>query len=86
MLVLPAISSFIAERTGKSAPFYLGLVGGMGVAGKVVGPYAMGILFDWNGLVPAAALAVIISILSITSFIVHGFFNREPVVRSAKAS
>ncbi|WP_068778875.1 MFS transporter [Paenibacillus sp. GM2] len=79
MLISPAIPSFISDHTGKSAPFYLGLVGGMGVAGRVVGPYAMGVLFDWNGLVPVAALAVLISILSIASFLIHGLFNRDKV-------
>lgn len=83
MLISPAIPSFISDHTGKSAPFYLGLVGGMGVAGRVVGPYAMGVLFDWNGLVPVAALAVLISILSIASFMIHGLFNRDKVRRMA---
>lgn len=35
MLISPAIPSFISDRTGKAAPFYLGLVGGMGAAGRV---------------------------------------------------
>jgi len=81
MLISPAIPSFISDHTGKAAPFYLGLVGGMGAAGRVVGPYAMGVLFDWNGLVPVAALAVLISILSIVSFMVHGLFNRDNIRR-----
>ncbi|GGH32538.1 MFS transporter [Paenibacillus segetis] len=76
MLISPAIPSFIAERTGKSAPFYLGVVGGIGSAGRVVGPYTMGMLFDWNGLVPVAGLAVFIAVLSVGSFIVHSFVNR----------
>ncbi|HEY4390260.1 MAG TPA: MFS transporter [Paenibacillus sp.] len=79
MLISPAIPSFISDHTGKAAPFYLGLVGGMGVAGRVVGPYAMGVLFDWNGLVPVATLAVLISILSIASFMIHSLFNRDKV-------
>lgn len=77
MLISPAIPSFISDRTGKGAPFYLGLVGGMGVGGRVVGPYAMGVLFDWNGLVPVAWLAVAISVLAIGAFLIHALMNRE---------
>ncbi|WP_410770578.1 MFS transporter [Fontibacillus sp. BL9] len=77
MLISPAIPSFISDRTGKSAPFYLGVVGGMGAAGKVVGPYAMGVLFDWNGLIPVAWLAVAISVLAVIAFLVHAYMNRD---------
>lgn len=77
MLISPAIPSFISDRTGKAAPFYLGLVGGMGAAGRVAGPYAMGMLFDWNGLTPVAWLAVGIAALSVLSFLVHAAMNRE---------
>ncbi|GIP51505.1 MFS transporter [Paenibacillus vini] len=77
MLISPAIPSFISDRTGKSAPFYLGVVGGMGAAGRVVGPYAMGVLFDWNGLVPVAWLAVVISMLAVGAFLIHAYKNRD---------
>lgn len=85
MLISPAIPSFISERTGKAAPFYLGVVGGMGAAGRVVGPYAMGVLFDWNGLTPVAWLAVGIALLSVISFIIHARLNRENVRGLAEA-
>ncbi|MNP80075.1 hypothetical protein D3C76_1780650 [compost metagenome] len=49
----------------------------MGAAGKVVGPYAMGVLFDWNGFVPVAWLAVIISVLSVSAFVVHSSLNKS---------
>lgn len=77
MLISPAIPAFISDRSGKAAPFYLGLVGGMGVAGRVVGPYAMGMLFDWNGLIPVAWLAMGTAVLSIVFFVVHARINRE---------
>ncbi|MEK4513180.1 MFS transporter [Paenibacillus sp. FSL K6-2524] len=77
MLISPAIPSFISDRTGKSAPFYLGVVGGMGAAGKVVGPYAMGLLFDWNGLVPVAGLSVLIAVFSVGAFFVHSLIHRQ---------
>ncbi|SDG42372.1 Predicted arabinose efflux permease, MFS family [Fontibacillus panacisegetis] len=77
MLISPAIPEFISEHTGKSAPFYIGVVGGMGAAGRVVGPYTMGMLFDWNGLVPVVWLSVIIATFSIISFSLHAYMNRE---------
>lgn len=77
MLISPAIPSFISDKTGKSAPFYLGVVGGMGAAGKVVGPYAMGLLFDWNGLVPVAGLAVLIAVFSVGAFFIHSLLHRQ---------
>ncbi|MOA53873.1 Major Facilitator Superfamily protein [compost metagenome] len=77
MLISPAIPEFISERTGKAAPFYIGLVGGMGAAGRVVGPLAMGMLFDWNGLIPVVWLSVIVSVFAIVSFVIHAYMNRE---------
>ncbi len=77
MLISPAIPAFISDHTGKAAPFYLGLVGGMGVAGRVIGPYAMGVLYDEGGLGPVAWLSVIIAALSVGSFAVHAALNRE---------
>ncbi|GGA42675.1 MFS transporter [Paenibacillus physcomitrellae] len=77
MLISPAIPAFISEHTGKTAPFYLGLVGGMGFAGRVIGPYAMGVLYDWGGLTPVAWLAVVIAVLTIAGFAVHAAINRD---------
>ncbi|MFI2857183.1 MFS transporter [Paenibacillus sp. JSM ZJ436] len=71
MLVSPAIPSFIAERAGKAAPFYIGVAGGMGSAGRVFGPYAMGILYDGGGLKPVAWLAAAMAVLSFLSFVIH---------------
>ncbi|WP_223066035.1 MFS transporter [Paenibacillus caui] len=76
MLISPAIPSFISEYTGKTAPFYLGLVGGIGAAGRVFGPYAMGMLYDWGGLAPVAWLSVVIACLSIPGFAIHAAMNR----------
>ncbi|AWB46308.1 MFS transporter [Paenibacillus sp. CAA11] len=76
MLINPAIPAFISDRTGKTAPFYLGLVGGMGAAGRVVGPYAMGLLYDHGGISPVAWFSVVIAILSVAGFAVHWVVNR----------
>ncbi|MNJ51236.1 Major Facilitator Superfamily protein [compost metagenome] len=77
MLISPAIPSFIAERCGKEAPFYIGLVGGIGAAGRVVGPYVMGTMYDGGGLPPVAWLAAGTAILSISFFIAHSQLNRK---------
>lgn len=50
MLISPAMPSFISDHAGRSAPFYLGLSGGMGAVGRVIGPYLMGRLYDSGGL------------------------------------
>ncbi|WP_138495768.1 MFS transporter [Paenibacillus pinistramenti] len=77
MLVSPAIPAFISEHTGRTAPFYLGFVGGMGFAGRVIGPYTMGVLYDYGGLTPVAWLAVCIAVLSIAGFAVHSALNKQ---------
>lgn len=77
MLISPAIPSFISERTGKAAPFYLGFVGGISAAGRVFGPYAMGMLYDQGGINPVAWLAVGIALLAIAGFGLHAGINRE---------
>ncbi|KOR76215.1 MFS transporter [Paenibacillus solani] len=77
MLVSPAIPAFIADRTGNNAPFYIGVAGGMGAAGRVIGPYAMGTLYDGGGLTPVAWLAVGIAVMSFFSFMVHARLNKN---------
>ncbi|WP_213591135.1 MFS transporter [Paenibacillus sp. FSL W8-0186] len=76
MLISPAIPSFIAERCGKEAPFYIGLVGGLGAAGRVIGPYIMGSMYDGGGLPPVAWLAAGTAVLSISFFFAHSRMNR----------
>jgi MFS family permease len=84
MLISPAIPAFISEQAGKKAPFYLGLVGGMGFAGRVIGPYTMGVLYDWGGLTPVAWLAAGIAVLSIAGFAVHAALNRDRKITEIK--
>ncbi|MEK3733119.1 MFS transporter [Paenibacillus sp. FSL M8-0334] len=71
MLISPAIPAFISERAGRSAPFYIGVAGGMGAAGRVLGPYFMGTMFDSGGLTPVAWLAAATAVLSCIAFVVH---------------
>ncbi|AZN42508.1 MFS transporter [Paenibacillus albus] len=75
MLIAPAIPAFLSERGGKHAPFYLGLAGGIGSAGRVIGPYLMGHLYDIGQLTPVAWLAVVTAAVSAISFSVHAFIN-----------
>ncbi|WP_054958059.1 MFS transporter [Paenibacillus dakarensis] len=77
MLVSPAIPAYIADRAGKSAPFYIGVAGGMGSVGRVIGPYAMGTLYDSGGLIPVAWLAVAIAGMSLLSFILHARLSKN---------
>lgn len=50
MLISPAMPSFISDHADRSAPFYLGLSGGIGAVGRVLGPYMMGSLYDREAL------------------------------------
>ncbi|MFC4100186.1 MFS transporter [Paenibacillus xanthanilyticus] len=84
MLIAPAMPAFLSERAGKHTPFYLGLSGGIGSAGRVIGPYMMGAYYDRGGLSPVAWLAVVTALLSIGFFIIHAMASRHRA--SAKAS
>lgn len=86
MLISPAIPAFIADRAGNAAPFYIGVAGGMGSAGRVFGPYAMGTLYDGGGLTPVAWLAVGTAVMSFLSFIIHARLSKSvPVYESISA-
>lgn len=76
MLISPAMPAFISEHGGKHAPFYIGLTGGIGSAGRVLGPFIMGTLYDEGGLNPVAWLAAGTGILSILFYLVHASVNR----------
>lgn len=77
MLIAPAIPAFLSENSGKNAPFYLGLTGGIGSVGRVIGPYMMGGFYDGGGLTPVAWLAVMTAAVSVGSFIIHTLVNKE---------
>ncbi|RAP77617.1 MFS transporter [Paenibacillus montanisoli] len=83
MLIAPAIPAFLSENGGKQAPFYLGLAGGIGSAGRVLGPYLMGHLYDIGQLTPVAWLAVITAAVSTMFFVVHSLVNRRYRIRQA---
>ncbi|NGZ76196.1 MFS transporter [Saccharibacillus alkalitolerans] len=77
MLFQPAMPAFISERTHADAPFYLGVSGGIGQAGRVIGPYIMGILYDRGGLEPVAWLAVGAAVLSCGFFVLNHRLQRS---------
>jgi Sugar phosphate permease len=77
MLIAPAIPAFLSENSGKNAPFYLGLTGGIGSVGRVIGPYMMGGFYDGGGLTPVAWLAVLTAMLSVAAFLIHSIINRD---------
>ncbi|MDP4096135.1 MFS transporter [Paenibacillus sp. P96] len=79
MLMSPAIPAFLSEHGGKGAPFYIGLVGGIGAAGRVFGPYAMGVLYDQAGLAPAVWLAAVTAVFCILFYMLHSGLNRSRV-------
>ncbi|WP_139491946.1 MFS transporter [Brevibacillus dissolubilis] len=77
MLKAPTIPAFITEHTGNHAPFYLGLVGGLGSVGRLFGPYVQGNLYDIGGLTPLVTLATVAAVLSVGAFVIHAFFFRS---------
>lgn len=87
MLISPAMPSFISDHADRSAPFYLGLSGGIGAIGRVLGPYFMGSLYDKGGLAPTAWLACGMAVLAVGFFAVHAWMNRRSGagVRSGRA-
>ncbi|WP_422658653.1 MFS transporter [Paenibacillus sp. EC2-1] len=86
MLISPAIPAYIADRAGNHAPFYIGVAGGMGAAGRVVGPYAMGTLYDGGGLTPVAWLAVGTAVMSLLSFLVHSKLSKRNQISESIAA
>lgn len=77
MLISPTIPTFITERTGESAPFYLGVVGAITTVGRLLGPLAMGFMYDQGGVEPTLVLATTVSFASVLLCMVHSFFQRE---------
>lgn len=81
MLISPAIPSFVSERTGAYAPFYLGVAGGIGAVGRVIGPYVMGVFYDQGGLIPVTWVAVIAAVLSLAFYLVHSVAQRGVMLK-----
>ncbi|WP_410512676.1 MFS transporter [Paenibacillus sp. BR2-3] len=86
MLISPAMPAFISDHADRSAPFYLGLTGGIGAVGRVIGPYFMGSLYDSGGLAPTAWLACGMSLLSVGFFVIHAYSNRRSSLTDRSAA
>ncbi len=74
MLISPSIPSLITQTTGKSAPFYLGLVGGFGSVGRLIGPLLFGNLFDIWGISPILMLTSISTTVAVFLFTFQRWF------------
>lgn len=81
MLISPATPAFISEHAGRSAPFYIGISGGIGAVGRVIGPYAMGVMYDKQGLIPVAWLATGTAGIAVLGFVLHAVLNRNREVK-----
>lgn len=77
MLIAPAVPTFITEKTGEDAPFYLGASGSITAVGRLLGPLVMGHLYDGGGVVPTLLLAAAMSAAAVLLCLVHSSFHRE---------
>ncbi|TDF93717.1 MFS transporter [Paenibacillus piri] len=77
MLLLPAIPTFYSERTGKAAPFFMGLSGGFGNTGRMTGPTLYGNVYDHWGVVPVLVIGTCASVISVGFFLIHASLHKE---------
>ncbi|GED52747.1 MFS transporter [Brevibacillus borstelensis] len=77
MLIAPTVPTFISEKTGESAPFYLGAVGAITSGGRLLGPLFFGQMYDAGGIVPALTLATVVSSAAVVLCLIHASFHRE---------
>ncbi len=77
MLISPSIPALITQTTGSSSPFYLGVVGGFGSAGRLIGPVLFGNMFDLWGISPILAVTTISSFFAIFLFAIQRNFTRQ---------
>lgn len=79
MHISPTSPALITQTTGRSAPFYLGVVGGVGNLGRLVGPPMFGNIFDFFGVVPILVVATAASLISTVSFFIHRMLRQQPL-------
>lgn len=77
MLIAPTIPTFITEKTTESAPFYLGAVGAITAAGRLLGPLVMGYMYDRGGVEPTLLLATAVSSAAVLLCLMHASFHKE---------
>lgn len=89
MMMNPTQPALIAQTTGRSAPFYLGVVGGCTSIGRLMGPPLFGNLFDSFGVTPILASSAIGTAIAALMFAVHQSVRRKvdaPVSANATMS
>ncbi|MCY0874714.1 MAG: MFS transporter [Firmicutes bacterium] len=86
MLVNPTVPALVTETTGRSAPFYLGLVGGVSNAGRLIGPPLFGFLFDSFGVSPILLIAALAAVISAISFQCHGMLNARVAAKAGQVT
>ncbi|MFX3631607.1 MAG: MFS transporter [Candidatus Pristimantibacillus sp.] len=86
MLLLPVIPTFFSENSGKSAPFYMGIVGGFGSAGRMIAPTIYGMIYDNTGISLVLYIGAGASALSFIVFVVHAYLYRSNEVSQGKVS
>lgn len=82
MLLLPAILTYISERTGDNAPFYMGVNGGLSNVGRMLGPLMFGHAFDLWGVNAVFLLGTLSAMVALLLFYVHRHVNSKPEPRS----
>lgn len=78
MLMNPTQPALIAQTTGRSAPFYLGVVGGCGSIGRLMGPPVFGNLFDSFGVTPILASSAVATAAAALMFAIHQGVRKRP--------
>lgn len=76
MLIGSTVPAFITENAGGDSPFYLGITGGIGSVGRVLGPYVLGVMYDWGGMTQVSYVAVIGAAVAVALFMLHASLHR----------
>lgn len=86
MLLLPVIPTFFSEKSGRSAPFYMGIVGGFGSAGRMIAPTIYGMIYDNTGISLVLYIGAGASAVSFIVFVIHAYLHRAKEVSQGKVS
>lgn len=79
MLISPTVPALIVQTTGNSSPFYLGIVGGFGSAGRLIGPILFGNMFDFWGVSPILAVTTVATFAATFLFAIQRRYTKQHV-------
>jgi MFS family permease len=79
MLLNPSIPAIVSQTTGRSAPFYLGVVGSVGSVGRLIGPPLFGGLFDNFGVTPILLVSTLATTGGAGLFVIHRILRKPSV-------